>query len=73
MGGVGICTCINERGWSSDQIFHKKTPSIAKTIQIKTAKIRQMKLETWVMQAKMEAKRQFAFVFEKCTNLHHQK
>ena len=57
MGGVGICEVIEGRGCPSDQIFPKKTPSITKTIQIKTAKIRQMKLETGVMQAEIGAKR----------------
>ena len=61
---------VTSGDYPSHQIFPKKDPSIAKTIQIKTAKIRQMKLEKGVMQAKMGAKRQFAFVFEKCTKMH---
>ena len=70
MGGVGICEVSGGRGCPSDQIFPKKTPSIAKTIQIKTAKIRQMKPETGVKQAEIRAKWRFAFVFEKCPKMH---
>ena len=52
--------------YPSDQIFPKKTPPA-------TIKSKNQTVKTTLMQAKMGAKRQFAFVFEKCPNLHHQK
>ena len=66
MGGVGICEVIEGRGCPSDQIFPKKTPPA-------TIKSKNQAGKTTLMQTEMGAKRQFAFVFEKCTNLHHQK